>query len=482
MAAFTTYAIIRLIQVWSEEEEKWIADLKQEAAQTGQDSNQADSKSRMPKQTKLHKNGTEKRRTRPKRKVWKRKINFRRKNFGNLEEWDPDPQMKKVLLWTGYGPLQEGDQLWGRVFKALVQPPSSCPESRCTFSTTRSLENQEAADAIVFHMPNFHWDGYKTPTMRKAHQNWVFMSYETATNVRERARHSSRQQGEKFLLGSTYPPIDWARLRGIFNRTFTFRSDSDAVAKHGEIAHLKTTEAEGRTAPVWTDRFDRYTAQNWNISNNREKAPVIWFVSHCRSHSGRDRYVRRLAKRIGVHIYGGCGTKTCGQDRRLRNPYTVERDPCFDLVAREYKFYLSFENDICTDYITEKAFNALQLDTVPVLLSGASLSTLLPPGSVIDALSRSPEQLADHLYSLLADEQAYQAHFTWRKHFSVQSHQSVPSPCDLCQALHSTEWSKPKTYPDMATWFNSGSGCRSWDGVNPRSSKRTKREKSKKTL
>ena len=113
----------------------------------------------------------------------------------------------------------------------------------------------------------------------------------------------------------------------------------------------------------------------------------------------------------------------------------MERDPCFDLVAREYKFYLSFENDICTDYITEKAFNALQLDTVPILLSGASLSTLLPPGSVIDALSRSPEQLADYLYSLLADKEAYQAHFTWRKHFSVQSHQSVPSPCDLCQVV-----------------------------------------------
>ena len=30
---------------------------------------------------------------------------------------------------------------------------------RCTFSTTRSLANQEVADAIIFHMPNFHWDG-----------------------------------------------------------------------------------------------------------------------------------------------------------------------------------------------------------------------------------------------------------------------------------------------------------------------------------
>ena len=30
--------------------------------------------------------------------------------------------------------------------------------SRCTFSTDKSLANQEMADAVLFHMPNFHWD------------------------------------------------------------------------------------------------------------------------------------------------------------------------------------------------------------------------------------------------------------------------------------------------------------------------------------
>ena len=38
----------------------------------------------------------------------------------------------------------------------------------------------------------------------------------------------------------------------------------------------------------------------------------------------------------------------------------MAEDPCFDLVAREYKFYLAFENDICNDYVTEKAYNALK--------------------------------------------------------------------------------------------------------------------------
>ena len=31
----------------------------------------------------------------------------------------------------------------------------------------------------------------------------------------------------------------------------------------------------GLTAAHWS-RFDNYTADNWNVGTNREKAPVIW--------------------------------------------------------------------------------------------------------------------------------------------------------------------------------------------------------------
>ena len=50
---------------------------------------------------------------------WKKKIAMRKKNFGRLEEWSSEGGMKKVLLWTGYGPLQEGRQLWGRVLSDI---------------------------------------------------------------------------------------------------------------------------------------------------------------------------------------------------------------------------------------------------------------------------------------------------------------------------------------------------------------------------
>ena len=75
-----------------------------------------------------------------------------------------------------------------------------------------------------------------------------------------------------------------------------------------------------------------------------------------------------------IVILGKCGTHQCGKDRRIRNPYDLDNDPCFELVSKEYKFYLSLENDICKDYITEKAYNALNLNTVPVIMSGANLT------------------------------------------------------------------------------------------------------------
>ena len=50
-----------------------------------------------------------------KRGGWNKIIQPRRKDFGSLEKWNMKPGLKKVLLWTGYGPLQEGMMLWRRV-------------------------------------------------------------------------------------------------------------------------------------------------------------------------------------------------------------------------------------------------------------------------------------------------------------------------------------------------------------------------------
>ncbi len=39
-------------------------------------------------------------------------------------------------------------------------------------------------------------------------------------------------------------------------------------------------------------------------------------------------------------------------------------------LLQDYKFYLAFENTYCRDYISEKFWNALKQDIVPIVMGG----------------------------------------------------------------------------------------------------------------
>ena len=124
----------------------------------------------------------------------------------------------------------------------------------------------------------------------------------------------------------------------------------------------------------------------------RDKAPVVWFVSNCNSYNKREIYAKVLSQYIGLHIYGrnginwiaifyffyllnifhlfsislanvylfSCGTKECGETRTILNYRSIEKEDCFDLVNRNYKFIITMENTNCKDYVTEKTYNELK--------------------------------------------------------------------------------------------------------------------------
>jgi Glycosyltransferase family 10 (fucosyltransferase) C-term len=95
----------------------------------------------------------------------------------------------------------------------------------------------------------------------------------------------------------------------------------------------------------------------------------------------------------------------CPLNVHVEHPY---RDCDRRLLETSYKFYLSFENSLCDDYVTEKFFRVSRLDVVPVVLGVADYTQWMPPGTFVDVREfRSPKQLADFLRRLDGDDEAY---------------------------------------------------------------------------
>jgi hypothetical protein len=67
-------------------------------------------------------------------------------------------------------------------------------------------------------------------------------------------------------------------------------------------------------------------------------------------------------KNFQVDIYGGCGSFKCDRSNE---------SACWHMTERDYFFYLSFENSICVDYVTEKFFNVMTKTIVPIVLGGS---------------------------------------------------------------------------------------------------------------
>ena len=48
------------------------------------------------------------------------------------------------------------------------------------------------------------------------------------------------------------------------------------------------------------------------------------------------------------------------------------------------QFYLSLENSLCRDYITEKFWKILPYNVIPIVLNAVDMATIAPPHSYID--------------------------------------------------------------------------------------------------
>ena len=150
---------------------------------------------------------------------------------------------------------------------------------------------------------------------------------------------------------------------------------------------------------------------------------------------------------IDVDIYGKCGNLSCTAN-------------CDQLLTTTYKFYLSFENSLCQEYVTEKFYRALNQMIVPIIFNGAKDKKMYgPPKSFIDVNEfDTVENLVNYLKSLINNPREYLKYFWWKKHYTVKTHPVFPyTHCELCKKLNDkTFMSEKHQYESIQSWFFDG--------------------------
>ncbi|CAL8090478.1 unnamed protein product [Orchesella dallaii] len=317
---------------------------------------------------------------------------------------------------------------WTKIFREyryyespriLTSDNDKCPylepsnEASSKFSKCRITFDRrylERSNALVFH--SFDLMTEDVPKKRSKEQLWVYLQQECPI----------------------YTKLNLQAYPNIFNWTMTYRRDSDVYHPYAQIEELS------EALPV-------ATGQSIQLRNKTRLA--AWIVSSCDSYSRRENLVQNLQKYIPVDVFGWCGQE-CPKE-----------GDCYAHIANKYKFYLSFENSLCTDYITEKFFNAMKQNLVPVVYGGThteDYSMIAPKDSYIDARNfKTAKDLADYLLFLDKNDEAYLKYFQWKTKFKVVIGQGW---CNICQKVFKQVRLPPqqrnyKWYKDLWKWWNS---------------------------
>ncbi|KAL7040042.1 hypothetical protein ACKWTF_000237 [Chironomus riparius] len=336
-------------------------------------------------------------------------------------------QVKNILFWTKFWNKTSwylgSDEAGKELLESL-----NCPVTNCFFTHNRTyLSNVTQYDAILFHGAQYLKD--QPPNERASDQLYVFANLE-----------------------SPYLTVEnLTRYKNFYNLTMTYRFDSDIPWFYGRIVEKSTSEIIAPSMnPTWKEPESNFYDPEMHKIVLRKKTAMAWFASNCKSASKREDLVNKLQKFIDVDIYGKCGKLHCEKNSML----------CYDMLTANYSFYLSFENSICRDYITEKLYRPLTEYIIPIVFNSGKMSLYAPPNSYIDANDfDSIEHLVAHLKFLMSNPKEYVKYFWWKKYYDV-----VIDPasfkigfCDLCMKLNNPEFMEQKhMYPDIHSWWVDG--------------------------
>ncbi|XP_037276609.2 glycoprotein 3-alpha-L-fucosyltransferase A-like [Rhipicephalus microplus] len=319
--------------------------------------------------------------------------------------------LKNIILHGSWHDFLSGRELFLR---------DRCPVDTCTVYWSygehlggRTSEGGGVVDAVIYQ----DWYVSKDNGSSDGHQVKILYLLENPMNT---------------YVSPADAGIDW---------TATYRRDSDIVTPYEKF--------------VLFDPLVKRIKRNYDYAQNKTKM-VAWFVSNCGAANRRLEYARELQKHIQVDIYGACGTLKCPRS---------ESERCYEMLDSDYYFYLSFENANCKDYITEKFYNALRHNVVPVVM-GASREeyrAAAPYHSYIHVDDfASPKELAEYLRLLSSNHSLYNQYFEWK---GTGEFVNTYFWCRLCAMLHAPPRPADKQRrTSVHDWWHRGA-CKSIDDV-----------------
>jgi alpha-1,3-fucosyltransferase len=115
-----------------------------------------------------------------------------------------------------------------------------------------------------------------------------------------------------------------------FNWSLSFKLESDFNGYHSRNSHI-----------LWKENKDFNENQDFTKG---KKSLAFALISNCAYNEGRLDYLHSLEKYIPVDLFGRCG-KPCPFDKEKKS------SDCVTNLFKDYKFYFSFENSFCKNYV-----------------------------------------------------------------------------------------------------------------------------------
>nr|CDJ81946.1 Glycosyl transferase domain containing protein [Haemonchus contortus] len=218
--------------------------------------------------------------------------------------------------------------------------------------------------------------------------------------------------------------------RNFFNATMTYRRDSRYFLPYGQFVPLTPQDKEREDVAV--------SEQKVLDALKRKTRGSLIFVSNCNTRSKREHVIKQLGQFTDVTVRGAC-QKQLSSDNSTE--LICKSDCDDDSLIATHRFYISFENSLCKDYITEKFYKRISQLLVPVVMRRKLYEgTDIPPDSFI-ALDdfESVKQLGDYLNFLRTNDTEYLKYFEWIKHYRLPSSYISNALCKLCEDIYHNE-------------------------------------------